>query len=110
MWLVLDSGDREALDTDMVLGRAPTPQDSSERAVTIADPTRSLSRTHVRVGPEGEGVWVQDAFSANGTSARLPDGSHFDLERGTRVHLPIGAVLIMGERSLTIAAEGRGRH
>ena len=74
----------------------------SERAVTVEDSTRSLSRTHLRLGPAPGGVWVEDAFSANGTSVTLPDGSVFELERGNRQAVPIGATLRAGERSITI--------
>lgn len=110
VYLVLDSGERELVDRDLVLGRAPSSQDPAERLVPVPDPTRSLSRTHLRVGLDEEGIWVEDAFSANGTSARMPAGEVLELERGVRRHLPTGTVLTLGERTLTLAVEGASRH
>ncbi|MDY6214336.1 MAG: hypothetical protein SPH79_07590 [Schaalia hyovaginalis] len=105
IWAVMDSGDRELIDSTLVLGRAPSSDDPAARLVTIADSTRSLSRTHLRLGPTRSGVWVEDAFSANGTSARTPDGAIAELPRGQKRSVPIGTVLIMGERTLTITAD-----
>lgn len=103
VWIVMDSGEREPVDTVLVLGRAPTSSDPSHRLVTITDPTRSLSRTHLRLGPTGQGVWAEDMFSANGTLLRLADGSTHSLPRGERVELDVGSALVIGERTLTIA-------
>ena len=102
-WIVMDSGEREPVDTVLVLGRAPTSSDPSHRLVTVTDPTRSLSRTHLRLGPAGQGVWAEDMFSANGTLLRLADGSTHFLPRGERVELDVGSALVIGERTLTIA-------
>ncbi len=99
----MDSGEREPVDTVLVLGRAPTSSDPSHRLVTVTDPTRSLSRTHLRLGPAGQGVWAEDMFSANGTLLRLADGSTHSLPRGERVELDVGSALVIGERTLTIA-------
>ena len=103
VWIVMDSGEREPVDTVLVLGRAPTSSDPSHRLVTVTDPTRSLSRTHLRLGPAGQGVWAEDMFSANGTLLRLADGSTHSLPRGERVELDVGSALVIGERTLTIA-------
>ena len=84
--------------------RAPTSSDPSHRLVTVTDPTRSLSRTHLRLGPAGRGsVWAEDMFSSNGTVLRLADGTTRHLPRGERVELDLGSALVMGERTLTIA-------
>lgn len=105
IWAILDSGERELIDSTLVLGRAPTSDDPAARLVTIDDSARSVSRTHLRLGPTRTGVWVEDAFSANGTSARTPDGTVAELPRGQKRSIPIGTVLIMGERTLTITAD-----
>ncbi len=104
IWAVLDSGGQELIDSVLVLGRAPSSDDPKARLVTVSDSTRSLSRTHLRLGPNHSGVWVEDAFSANGTKARTPDGSVTELPRGQKRSVPIGTILIMGERTLTITA------
>ena len=102
-WIILDSGEREPVDAVLVLGRAPTSSDPSHRLVTVTDPTRSLSRTHLRLGPAGRGgVWAEDMFSSNGTVLRLADGTTRHLPRGERVELDLGSALVIGERTLTI--------
>lgn len=105
LWAIMDTGQREPIDATIVIGRAPTSADPSQRLVAVVDSTRSLSRTHLRIGPARSGAWVEDAFSANGTSARLPDGRVFELPRGERRTVPAGTVLLMGERTLHLAAE-----
>ncbi|MFZ2167015.1 MAG: hypothetical protein WAV45_16265, partial [Propionibacteriaceae bacterium] len=103
VWIVLDSGMRAELVGVAVLGRAPAAQEGTgELEIAIPDPTRSLSRTHVRLGRDVAGVWVEDAFSGNGTSALLPDGRLVELVRGERTAVPLGTTLIMGERRLTL--------
>lgn len=105
-WLVLDSGEREPLEPGavLVLGRAPRPEDG-ERALVVADPTRSLSRTHARVGRDAQGLWVADAYSANGTRLRLPGTEPETMERGARRHVPSGTVLEIGERTMTVLSD-----
>ena len=105
-YLVVDSGERLPVDgTVLVLGRAPSTSEPGQRLVTLSDPTRSLSRTHLRVGCSKHGVWVEDAFSANGTHVRMRDGASYFLPRGERVEVPFGTVLLLGERRLTITTD-----
>lgn len=104
LWAIMDSGERELLTTVIVIGRAPTSDDPRHRLVTVPDSTRSLSRTHVRIGRARRGAWVEDAFSANGTNAQLPDGRILPLPRGERRTVPPGTTLLMGERSLVLAS------
>ena len=100
---VFDSGLRVPVGTVTVLGREPgTSGDPAETAVAVPDPTRSLSRTHLRLGVDAAGVWIEDAFSANGSSYRVPEGRLVELVRGHRVQVPIGTVVLMGDRSMTI--------
>lgn len=100
---VFDSGLRVPVGTVTVLGREPgTSGDPTETAVAIPDPTRSLSRTHLRLGVDATGIWIEDAFSANGSSYRVPEGRLVELVRGHRVHVPIGTVVLMGDRSMTV--------
>lgn len=103
---VFDSGLRVPLGAVTVLGREPgTSGDPAETAVAIPDPTRSLSRTHLRLGVDAGGVWIEDAFSANGTSYRVPEGRLTELTRGHRVPVPLGTVVLMGDRSMIIAGD-----
>lgn len=107
VWIVLDSGARAEVRGVVVLGRAPASSGApDEIALAVPDSTRSLSRTHARVGLDEAGVWVEDLFSANGSAITTPDGRTEELPRGQRVHVASGTVLAMGERTLTITVEG----
>ena len=100
-WLVVDSGQREKVDSVLVVGREPAGTDG-ERRLVIPDPTHSISRTHLRLGPASGGVWVEDAASTNGTIIRNAVGAVARLARGRRTLLPPGTTIIMGERTMMI--------
>ena len=102
--IIVDDGQRIEVNAPIVLGRAPEQTPSDARAVAIADSTRSLSRTHLRVAPaDGDAIWVEDTFSANGTRLQAPDGTTQPLPRGERVKVPLGTVLLLGERKLSVS-------
>ena len=102
--IIVDDGQRIEVNAPIVLGRAPEQTPSDARAVAIADSTRSLSRTHLRVEPaDGDAMWVDDTFSANGTRLQAPDGTTQPLPRGERVKVSLGTVLLLGERKLSVS-------
>lgn len=102
--IIVDDGQRIEVNAPIVLGRAPEQTPSDARAVAIADSTRSLSRTHLRVAPaDGDTMWVEDTFSANGTRLQAADGTTQPLPRGERVKVPLGTVLLLGERKLSVS-------
>ena len=102
--IIVDDGQRIEINAPIVLGRAPEQTPSDARAVAIADSTRSLSRTHLRVAPaDGDAMWVEDTFSANGTRLQAPDGTTQPLPRGERVKVSLGTVLLLGERKLSVS-------
>ena len=102
--IIVDDGQRIEVNAQIVLGRAPEQTPADAQAIAIADSTRSLSRTHLRVAPaDGEALWIEDTFSANGTRLHAPDGSTQPLPRGQRVKVPVGTVLLLGERRLSVS-------
>lgn len=102
--IIVDDGQRIEVNAQIVLGRAPEQTPADAQAIAIADSTRSLSRTHLRVSPaDGEALWIEDTFSANGTRLQAPDGSTQPLPRGQRVKVPVGTVLLLGERRLSVS-------
>ncbi len=101
LWIIFDSGQRELIDSPLILGRAPASVEGS-RSVVVPDTTVSLSRTHMRVGPAANGAWIEDSFSANGTQIRTPDGRITALTGGQAVEVPAGTEILMGERRATI--------
>ena len=102
--IIVDDGQRIEVNAQIVLGRAPEQTPADAQAIAIADSTRSLSRTHLRVAPaDGEALWIEDTFSANGTRLQAPDGVAQPLPRGQRVKVPVGTVLLLGERRLSVS-------
>ena len=102
--IIVDDGQRIEVNAQIVLGRAPEQTPADAQAIAIADSTRSLSRTHLRVAPaDGEALWIEDTFSANGTRLQAHDGSTQPLPRGQRVKVPVGTVLSLGERKLSVS-------
>lgn len=101
-WAIFDSGQQLEFTGVLVLGREPVAKDPAERAVPIADPSRSLSRTHLRVGVDAVGLWIEDAFSTNGTGY-LADGQAVMLTQGTRIRVSSGTVVLFGDYRLTLA-------
>ncbi|MDR1711041.1 MAG: RDD family protein [Propionibacteriaceae bacterium] len=109
VFLNFDDGKRERVLGTLVLGRQPNPA-PGERPVTIEDQTLSVSRTHLRVGIDGNGVWVEDAYSANGSTVGLPGQAFKPLPGGRRTYVSPGTVVGIGDRKLTIAAESASLH
>jgi len=101
-WLVVDAGQREKIDAILVIGREPSNAAAGERLVALPDPTRSLSRTHMRVGATDTGPWVEDAFSTNGVTIRTTENIVTRLESSKRTPVPFGTTLILGERTMKI--------
>ena len=101
LWLIFDSGQRELIDEPLTIGRRPASVEGT-RSVVVPDTTVSLSRTHMRVGPTATGAWIEDAFSANGTQIRTPDGRISALAGGQAVEVPAGTEILMGERRATV--------
>ncbi|WP_348787806.1 zinc-ribbon domain-containing protein [Leifsonia sp. NPDC080035] len=86
----------EVLGSGLV-GRRPItqPGEHVDQLVTVSDPARSVSKTHLEFGLEGDDLWICDRYSGNGTVARpLGDvarqceaGRRYRVTRGTRVEI-----------------------
>ncbi len=86
--LALDRGDgtRVALVDGMTIGRG------DENGFVVRD--SRASRRHARVIVDGDGCWIEDAGSSNGT--------YVDGARVHRAHLQRGQVLTFGDTSLHV--------
>lgn len=104
-WATLDSGQRIELSTVMVFGRDPSLDSANERAVAVPDPTRSVSRTHLRLGVDEQGLWLEDANSANGTTIIGPDGRPSLATPGAKVRIASGTEVLIGDRRFTVRQE-----
>jgi hypothetical protein len=99
--LVLADGSVCQLDTDYVMGREPsldnTVADGHARPLRLAGASPLVSRIHARLELDGWQVYISDLNSANGTQILLPgkaDGTR--LTPGVRAALVAGAEIRLG--------------
>ena len=106
--LVLSTGPRIEMDRPVLLGRAPEAARFAgtevPRLVSVSNPERDVSATHVEVRPAGGHVVVTDLSSTNGTVLHLPDQPPFRLQPGTGVPVEAGAVIELGA-GVTVTVE-----
>ncbi|KQS07725.1 hypothetical protein ASG04_10980 [Curtobacterium sp. Leaf183] len=83
-----------------LLGRLPRPQPGErfDDLLTIHDPGKSVSKTHLEIGRDGDDLWVSDRFSGNGSVIRHIDGSIRRCEPGRRYRVERGARVDIGEQ------------
>lgn len=93
--LELPSGDvEELIGDDIVIGRRPE-GDEGVSLLKIADPTRTLSKSHVRMRRTGDDWTIEDLQSTNGVSVDTGAGAEV-IEAGREVpatdHMVIGTL------------------
>ncbi|MHB1489199.1 MAG: FHA domain-containing protein [Cellulomonas sp.] len=106
----LSDGRRLTIRGHALLGRAPVPAPGEEVAqlVTVRDPTRSVSSTHVALAVDDSGAWIVDRGSTNGTVVTLPDGQQILCVPWQRVRVPDGARVRFGDASFLVATDVDG--
>lgn len=98
--LTLDSGEIIAVDGGgVLLGRAParSADDVGMSEVRVADPTMSISKTHLAVIRAGDAVHAEDRWSTNGSSVST-GGIEKPLIAGEPVPLHHGDTIRFGDR------------
>jgi len=98
--LHFSTGERLGVHGTALLGRLPRPQEGErfDDLLTIHDPGKSVSKTHLELGRDGDDLWVSDRFSGNGTVVRHIDGSIRRCEPGRRYRVERGARVDIGEQ------------
>ena len=91
------NGDAITVTSGGLLGRNPVanPGEIVDHLIIVTDPDRTVSKTHLEFGIEGESFWVCDRFSGNGTVVhesgkpprRLVPGRHYRVESGSTVRI-----------------------
>jgi uncharacterized RDD family membrane protein YckC len=102
--ILLDDGRRIALDGLVLLGRNPQPKAGEEDAqlIKIADETRTVSKSHLAVGVDGDGVYVVDRGSTNGSTVSTTNGMSTRCKAGELVRVGEGAIVSIGDHWLEI--------
>jgi hypothetical protein len=101
---VLDDGRRLIIDRLVLLGRNPRPEPGEEDAqlVKIADETRTVSKLHLAIGVDSNGLYVVDRGSTNGSTVTSPGGASKRCRPGDVVHASAGSIVSMGDHWLEI--------
>jgi len=99
------TGESVTVDGSGLLGRAPTPQPGErfDHLVRIADPGKSVSKTHLEFGQELGALWVSDRWSGNGTVVRPHEQPARRVEPGTRVRVARGTRVEIGEQFFIVS-------
>jgi predicted component of type VI protein secretion system len=86
------------------IGRNPSTVEGHPDAtlVSVADPAKSVSKTHALVEPDSATVWVTDLASTNGVGAVASDDEISVLEPGVRTRVASGTRLMLGEFAITV--------
>ncbi|MGP0222596.1 RDD family protein [Paenarthrobacter sp. NCHU4564] len=97
----IDDGQDVQLAGSVLLGRNPAPQpgESVEQLLPVPDPGRSISKTHLHLRVDGDGIWVTDRNSTNGTAVATPDGIQTRLTPAEPVFVRPGSTVHFGDRS-----------
>ena len=97
----LDDGRDIELDRTVLIGRNPAGHAGEDAAqlIPVADPGRSISKTHLHLLAGNGGVWVTDRDSTNGSSVTTPDGIRTALAAGEPTHVRPGSTVHFGDRS-----------
>lgn len=103
--VTLDDGTKITSDRAAVLGRNPQ-LGPGEKAVVVADETRSVSKTHLRVHNEAGILHVTDLGSANGSRLRNSAGGTITLEPHTPRVIQPGTTIEIGQRTVLIERNG----
>jgi uncharacterized RDD family membrane protein YckC len=101
---VLDDGREVAVRGLVLLGRNPQPRPGEETAelVKLADETRTVSKSHLALDLDDEGLFVVDRGSTNGSTVTTTDGVTTPCAPEQPVHVSEGSVVSMGDHWLTV--------
>ncbi len=107
--VTVDSGEQSVLDGHLIIGRAPVrgAHEQSAKLLKIEDPSLSVSKTHLMIETDGDGLWVTDRNSTNGTWIDEGRGALRPVPANERTAVPPGARVLFGERVLTFTRQPR---
>ncbi|UVJ40789.1 RDD family protein [Arthrobacter sp. CJ23] len=97
----IDDGQDIQLAATALIGRNPAaqPGETAEQLLAVADPGRSISKTHLQLRVADGGVWVTDRNSTNGSAVTTPDGIQTRLHPGHALFVRPGSTVHFGDRT-----------
>lgn len=97
----LDDGRDFELDRTVLIGRNPAAHSGEQVAqmLAIQDPGRSISKTHLHLLSDRDGIWVTDRNSTNGSAVTTPDGIRTPLQAGQPAYVRPGSTVHFGDRT-----------
>jgi len=100
----LDDGRDFRLERTVLIGRNPAPAagESQAQLLPVADPGRTISKTHLHLLTDGAGVWVTDRHSTNGSAVTTPDGMRTALQPGVPAFVSPGTTVHFGDRTFNV--------
>lgn len=103
--LQFSTGESVTVTGTGLIGRNPRPEPGEhvDSLVTIADPGRTVSKTHLEFGQQDGEFWVQDRWSGNGTVLLAPDAAPRRCEPDRRIRVPRGSRLQLGDQFLVVS-------
>ena len=102
--LVFSTGERAQVVGRGLIGRMPVApaNETWDHLIVVNDPSKTVSKTHLRVEALAEGLMVTDLDSANGTVVSMPGIAAERLAPHERVILMSGATVGIGDQSFII--------
>ena len=85
----------------LIVGRHPTPS-LGAMPLSVVDPERKVSKTHLLIEPGPGLVWVTDLHSTNGVLLEFSDGSQLRLPRGIPTFVAASTRIRMGSMWLVV--------
>lgn len=97
----LDDGRDFELDRTVLIGRNPAAHSGEQvtQILAIQDPGRSISKTHLHLLSDRDGIWVTDRNSTNGSAVTTPDGVRTPLQAGQPAYVRPGSTVHFGDRT-----------
>ena len=101
--LQLPDGARASLDGPLLLGRDPAaiPDRADAGLLPLADPGKTVSKTHALLEPSHDGVRVRELHSTNGVAIDTAAGRQV-LTAGGEALAPAGATVMLGSFAIRI--------
>jgi hypothetical protein len=92
------------LRSHALIGRNPAGQNGEmiDQLIDFSDQGRSVSKTHLHVRVEGQGLWVSDRNSTNGSAITAPDGQRTPVRAGETLLAQPGSTVHFGDRSFLV--------